>query len=618
MSETLSAMLFEIKYKNYIENPAKELIELFNKSKVLAFFDAKLFSKDNFKAYRQLEYRKDTNKYISIGVSSVVFGKTLQGNENFIKEKLLSILRDEYKLFKSVPWNSIPQKQIDTALEYLREKYPNHVKNIQKTEYLYIESEKQDYQYIYFPQLLRTEVKAEDMNDEIKKYQILKPDERYNILKNQWKQKIQPVLDEHHIKLIPLSESYFKIMPEPMFLFGKGQKGIKGLNNFYGLINKLKSYGFYRSNPVNNIIVLDVTGRGVANFHNLKKRFDEFTTTMNSFKLTYKLEFETLRYSESESLRRVDIESRIENKFIPYISQHHKFDKFAVLVVHSQKSKISELLYNSIKRVLLNNEINSQFVTIETVFDSKKFTNAYSNIILALFSKLKNIPYLLANDNRESPKIDYFVGYDVSREKNKNGHVMNFAGGIYFYHSNGEFKDVINFNVESEVIQEHEVSKLFPSKKLSGKRIIIHRDGNSKRNELNVLTEYFQANNIKAHIVYITKKISTRIFSKNNSVVTNPRKGVWFEYADNKAIAVTSNSNIGTKQPIRIEYYGAINDEVIPFERIVRDVFNFTYLYYGSVQEISVPVTIYNAHLISNFNRQGIEHNGESDSQYWL
>ena len=290
-------------------------------------------------------------------------------------------------------------------------------------------------------------------------------------------------------------------------------------------------------------------------------------------------------------------------KFIHYINNSYGFDNFMPIIIHSSQNNLSDLIYNAIKNTLHDKRMPSQFVSIETIQNSKKLENAFPNIILGLFSKFGNIPYVLQDTKKV---VDFFVGYDVSRDK-VNGNVRNYAGGTYFFNPQGTFHKFFDFYPDGEKLREHEVKKVFPPDFLRGKRIIIHRDGDKHINEVEALMNYFKVYDIKAHIVYITKSSIARIFKKSETGTReNPEKGIWFQYSENKVMMVTSDSKIGTKQPLKIEYLVLNDDMRFEIKDIVKQINDLSYLYYGSIGDTNLPITTYSSHKISKMMKHGI------------
>ncbi|EJF06413.1 piwi/argonaute domain protein [Thiovulum sp. ES] len=494
-------------------------------------------------------------------------------------------------------WSAVDPKKIESTKNYLISKQSNRLKeisNIPETKFLYVDWNGN----IYFPQFLRKLAKVE--NDDSSSLAKLTPDERRSILSREWQNLITPVLQKEGIQLKPFNE--FKKLEIPSFQIGSGRTISK--NNPFSIPNAIRQNGFFESSQIYNIYILDTTGRlNPQNLKNtLENRFGEYNLKTN-------IQFTSVQLPEDIS--NLELEKKTDS-FIDNLKSKFQEENFLPLVIHCEKSKNYNSIRKYIKRVSLQKGFPTQFLKLNNTNDNQA---KFINIVFGIVAKYGDTLYLLNNKEKD---VDYFIGFDVSRKIKSNGNVQNVSGGIYFFSERGKFLATKKINLEGEIIRADEVSKIFNKEKFQGKKIVIHRDGSNKVNEIKLLKEYFELNDIKAHIVYITKHHTTRIFDVSQNNAKNPEKGIYLKYAENKAILVTSDSKIGTKKPLKIEYI-PLNDSPMDFQKVLKDLFDLTYMNFSSYTDISLPVTTHYSHQVSKSLIDGIEPSDDVfNKPYWL
>jgi hypothetical protein len=586
-----SATIFKIVGKR-----AKEVKEIFKSNGVWKHFDIE--ENEKFRTYKKLDYRFDGEDILTLDLKSGIQSKDfLRGDEEFKETyELINIFSGNTPKLSSILWSEVDREKIESTKHYLISKQPNRLKeisNIPETKFLYFDWKDN----IYFPQFLRKLAKVENDDNSQKK---LTPHERRTILSREWQNRIAPILQKEGIQLKPFDN--FQKLEIPSFKIGLGRTVSK--NNPFAIPNLIRKNGFFQSSEIYNIYILDTTGRlNTENFKKtLEKRFVEYNLKTNIESTIVKL---------PEDILSLELEKKTD-AFIDKLKSKFEKENFIPVVIHCEKSKNYNSIYKYIKRVSLQKGFPTQFISLSNTNDNQA---KFINIVFGIVAKYGDTLYLLNNKEKD---VDYFIGFDVSRKIKVNGHVQHLSGGIYFFSERGEFLATKKVNLEGEIIRADEVSKIFNKEKFQGKKIVIHRDGNSKANEIKLLKEYFELNEIKAHIVYIIKNHTTRIFDISQNSAKNPEKGIYLKYTENKAILVTSDSKIGTKKPLKIEYI-PLNDSPMDFQKVLQDLFDLTYMNFSSYTDISLPVTTHYSHKVSKFIIDGIEPSDEVfNKPYWL
>jgi hypothetical protein len=587
-----SATIFQI-----IGKTAKEVRDIFNSEGVWKPFDIQ--ENDKFRIYKKLDYRFDGEDILNLDLKSERQSKDfLKGDEEFNGTyDLENIFSGNTPKLSSILWSEVDPKKIESTKHYLIANHPNRLKeisNIPETRFLYVDWNGN----IYFPQFLRKLAKAE--NDDSNSLVKLTPHERRNILFREWKNRITPVLQKEGIQLKPFDD--FQKLEIPSFQIGSGQTISK--KHPFSIPNAIRQNGFFQSSEIYNIYILDTTGRlNAQNLKNtLENRFGEYNLRTN-------IKFTPAQLPEDIS--NLELEKKTD-AFIDNLKSKFEKENFIPVVIHCEKSRNFNSIYKYIKRVSLQKGFPTQFIKLSNTNDNQA---KFINIVFGIVAKYGDTLYLL---DKQKKDVDYFIGFDVSRKIKENGNVQNVSGGIYLFSERGEFLATKKVNLEGEIIRVDEVSKIFNKEKFQGKKIVIHRDGSSKANEIKLLKEYFELNEIKAHIVYITKHHATRIFDVSQNSAKSPEKGIYLQYTENKAILVTSDSKTGTKKPLKIEYI-PLNDSPMDFQKVLQDLFDLTYMNFSSYTDISLPVTTHYSHQVSKFLIDGIEPSDEVfDKPYWL
>jgi hypothetical protein len=169
----------------------------------------------------------------------------------------------------SIPWNELKKEDIEKTKIYIASKHPNRVREVSEiveTEFLY----KDHFGNIHFPKFLR---KLTDLKDSENSFGKLKPNERRNLLKREWKNRIFPILKRENVQLEPFASSQFQVIETPRFKIGKNKT--VSMTNSFSVPNEARKHGFFKTSAKYNIYILDLTGKLKRDFaENLKRDFE--------------------------------------------------------------------------------------------------------------------------------------------------------------------------------------------------------------------------------------------------------------------------------------------------------------------------------------------------------
>ncbi len=264
--------------------------------------------------------------------------------------------------------------------------------------------------------------------------------------------------------------------------------------------------------------------------------------------------------------------------------------------------------YFNYKSMLLSKYMQSQFL-IKAV-DNIKYS--VSNVVLGILGKTGNIPFILDNEKY----ADYIVGIDISRERKKNNvGTRNIAAMTRIYSHDGtmvKYK-IVSDTIDGETIPEETLYKIYMDDELKNKEVIFHRDGPFRGNEIKILNKIANKLNSKFYFIEINKRNTPRLYKCDNGKTYNPDLGTCMGIGNNEYIIVTSETKIGTVQPLRVKFYN------IGFENGMKSIYNLISMDYGSLKRPKIPITTHYSDKISYYALRGIlPGNTEGNIPFWL
>ena len=269
--------------------------------------------------------------------------------------------------------------------------------------------------------------------------------------------------------------------------------------------------------------------------------------------------------------------------------------------------------YDDFKQLTLKRNLQSQVIQPHNADDRY----IIENVVLGILAKTGNIPYVLAEPITYT---DLVVGLDVARQKKRNlPGTINSAGVARIYFSNGE---LMQYNIreamlEGEIIPPHILQDIFPQKEFSGKKILIHRDGNLPESEKEALMEWGDQIGTTFHFVEVIKSGAPRLYASQNKVIVRAPKGSIFKLSETEALLVSSEFPTrfkATPQPIRVRTHSPFS-----LEHALHSVLSLTLLHYGSIRLPRLPVTIHYADKICSMAAKGLKPETlDGATPFWL
>jgi hypothetical protein len=271
--------------------------------------------------------------------------------------------------------------------------------------------------------------------------------------------------------------------------------------------------------------------------------------------------------------------------------------------------------YFEFKSLMMRYNVPSQVIDQNTLKKTKSLPYIMQNVALGIVTKLGNVPYVLANS---LDYADFVMGIDIARQKSKRGKgSLNAAAVAQIYHKLGQFQKchVIETPLEGETVPAKVLRSLFPLNEFQGKRVIIHRDGFFRGNEIEIIQEHFKQINATVYFVEVIKSGAPRFYvEQRDKQVTNPEIGTIFNLSSNQAFMITSETKTATSQPLQIRTLSSLT-----IGKALLSVLNLTLMHYGSVRRPRLPVSLHYSDKIGYLALRGLKPaNSQSDSMYWL
>ena len=272
----------------------------------------------------------------------------------------------------------------------------------------------------------------------------------------------------------------------------------------------------------------------------------------------------------------------------------------------------ADVFYTTFKDETVGRGIASQVVYEATLGN----TSARANILLGIFSKLGGVPYVLADP---LPFADVVVGIDIGRRrKERLAGSINLAATTRIFANSGEFLRyrIYDAQIEGETIPREVLQRLLPRAELGGKRVVIHRDGIFRGEELQTLERWAAAIGATFLCCEIRKRHIPRIYRFRGGRALQAQKGDCLILNDREAFLVSTPPpfSSATPQPLHLVRHGEWT-----IEQAIESVLALSYLHHGSLLQPRLPVTVHYSDKIAYLALRGIKpHTLEGNRPYWL
>lgn len=371
----------------------------------------------------------------------------------------------------------------------------------------------------------------------------------------------------------------------------------------------LKKYGLYKTSKqlVNNEIRV-----GVIYPNTFAER-----ARINKFLEATKSELESLSFKMILSnILQFDLtdESDLEKKIDSFMKD--RIDLVLCILpdyFYDDEDDEANEIYHTFKRLTITRGIGGQVVTYKTL------ENPYAifNIILGILGKTGNIPFALS---KPLEFCDVVVGIDIARQKKTRLPGSNNAAAIArVYFNDGNFLKYVIHDapLEGETVPSSVMRSLFPLNEFQGKKVVVHRDGYFRGDEIDTLKDWGNSIGSEFSLIEVIKRETPRIYEISGDSIGAPKKGTVFMFDDKNSLVISSPPPFPgvTPRPLKIRIkYGNIQ-----MAQALRTILSLTELHYGSTNPPRLPVTIHYSDQIAWFALRGIKPpNLMGEIPFWL
>ena len=362
--------------------------------------------------------------------------------------------------------------------------------------------------------------------------------------------------------------------------------------------------GPYELSPHKNIKFIFLFHKDDRTFANtvfewFEGKKDGFKGLKGYIKLNYNIDKENSIIFENKDNPIDEIRQQLSDK---------KFDDnvryLAVYLSPISKAEIDEekhKIYYQVKEELLNYRITSQVIDRDKINNSA-FKYYLPNIAIAILAKLNGVPWRL----QRSLSNELIVGVGAF----KNTEIgSRYIGSAFCFSNNGHFRGFECHPATDTFMLAGDIGKAvrkFKNDNTDVKRLIIHFYKSMSRAELEPIEKELDELNLDIPIIIVSiKKTESKdfvVFDKN-STHTMPISGTfiktgWNEYllCNNTRYGVSASEKIESYPfPIKLKLKATdekVLDDYNTTKAIVDQVYQFSRMYWKSVKQQNIPVTI--------------------------
>lgn len=390
-------------------------------------------------------------------------------------------------------------------------------------------------------------------------------------------------------------------------------------NSDYNIFTGLKKYGPYKVPNTDNlrfIFIYKSHHRDAANKLYLAFK-NGLTGNYNGLKDYVKVHFELATENKILLQSKSPVEE-LKQKLQTYNKQEG-LQYFAIyLTDHRRFENIEENdhEYYQIKYLLLQNEILSQFVCYKNI-DSPSFKYHLPNISVAILAKLGGVPWKL--DTIGSNKL--IVGFGLKRIGNE-----SYIGNTLCFRDDGEFYEFETYQRSSiasiGMALRDSINKVIKQEELLPDKLIIHYYKTLSDDEAFQIESVLKEVNLE--IPYIVLTINDTVskdylFFDVSSKDIMPVSGTIVEIKNKSEYLLANNERHSETQIYTVKKYSfplkiKINKpsstlyDVFDVKELIDQVYSFSRIYWKSISQVSLPVTIAYSKIVADLAAHFPEH----------
>jgi hypothetical protein len=391
-------------------------------------------------------------------------------------------------------------------------------------------------------------------------------------------------------------------------------------NNDYNIYSGLKNYGPYKVPQTDNLRFIFIykaneIHRKAANqlYIALKNGISNFPGLKDYVKVNFELAQENKIILETN-----DPASELADKLEHY-NKHEGLKYFAIyLTDHKRFEDLenNEEEYYKVKYSLLQKEILSQFIYYKNI-DSSSFIFHLPNIAVAILAKLGGIPWKL--DTVSSAKM--IVGFGVKRLDDN-----TYLGNTLCFKDDGEFYKFetyqrANIQTIGEALRDS-INNVINQEHFTPDKLIIHYYKTLSDEEAEEIENVLKEVNLNIPFIVLTindTKSKDYLFFDVASKDIMPVSGTIIEIKNKTEYLLANNERHSETQiysirkfpfPLKIKVNKPTNTlyDVFDIKELIDQVYSFSRIYWKSINQVSLPVTIAYSKIVADLAAHFPEH----------
>ncbi len=265
-------------------------------------------------------------------------------------------------------------------------------------------------------------------------------------------------------------------------------------------------------------------------------------------------------------------------------------------------TKAEKAIYYKIKELLLKHKITSQAIDAQKIKNNVNYIFSLNNISIAVLAKLDGVPWRLDVPLRN----ELVVGVGAFRNIDEN---IQYIGSAFSFNNNGKFNRFecfMNNQIDELAGSIIRSVKEYASVNRNLQRLIIHFYKNISQKELEPIENGLKnlGINVPVYIVSINKTESHDIVAfDNNFDNLMPHSGTFINIGYNQFLLFNNtrykNSNFNVKDgfpfPIKVKITcnkRELEKDYKVIKELLNQVYQFSRMYWKSVRQQNLPVTI--------------------------
>jgi argonaute-like protein implicated in RNA metabolism and viral defense len=196
---------------------------------------------------------------------------------------------------------------------------------------------------------------------------------------------------------------------------------------------------------------------------------------------------------------------------------------------------------------------------------------------------------------------------------------MSVAASTHLYGADGRFLGyrLEEASVEGETIPSSRLRRMFPPEAYAEKRVVIHRDGPFRGEEINTFRDLEQEMDSTFHLVAVRKQGAPRLYGLQDGSAAQAPKGGYVRESDRVAHVVSSPPPFegSTPRPLQVH----VRSDSLSIEEALHSVLSFSLMHHGSVRPPRLPVSLHYSDSVASRLQDGIRpRNQKGKLPYWL